>query len=50
MTPLANGSACTGWKLYDSRGNEVAGGAETSFTYVHPSPAAYRVLEWQREL
>ena len=38
---------CTGWKLYDSDGNELTNGTETSFTYVHPSSAEYRKLEWQ---
>ncbi|MBQ6926168.1 MAG: hypothetical protein IJQ73_16150, partial [Kiritimatiellae bacterium] len=41
--------ACTGWKLYDADGNEVSSGTETSFTYIHPNPAAYRKLEWQWE-
>ncbi len=40
-------ATCTGWKLYDVEGNVVSNGAETAFTYVHPSPAAYRRLEWQ---
>ena len=40
-------STCTGWKLFDFDGNLVAGGAETAFEYVHPSPAAHRRLEWQ---
>ena len=38
---------CTGWKLYDADGNVVSSGAETAFDYVHPTPAAYRRLEWQ---
>lgn len=38
---------CTGWKLYDENGDEDSSGAESSFTYAHPSPAAYRKLEWQ---
>ena len=38
---------CTGWKLYDFSGNLLSHGTETAFTYVHPSPAAYRRLEWQ---
>lgn len=38
---------CTGWKLYDENGDEDSSGPATSFTYTHPSPAAYRKLEWQ---
>ena len=38
---------CTGWKLYDADGNVVSNGAETAFTYVHPTPTAFRTLEWQ---
>ena len=38
---------CTGWKLYDVDGNVVSNGTETAFTYEHPSPSAYRRLEWQ---
>ena len=38
---------CSGWKLYDWDGNLVSSGSETSFTYTHPTPAAYRRLEWQ---
>ena len=55
-TPVwTNGNAtvraiCTGWKLYDARGNVVSNGTEASFTYVHPTPAAYRRLEWQYRL
>ena len=48
----AAGSAqysCTGWKLYDEAGNVVSNGVETSFTYVHPTPAEQRRLEWQWE-
>ena len=40
-------ATCMGWKLYDANGDVVSHGSETSFTYVHPSPAAYRRLEWQ---
>ena len=40
-------AVCTGWKLYDAEGGLVDSGAEDAFTYVHPSPAAYRRLEWQ---
>ena len=40
-------ATCTGWKLYDAAGVVVDSGSETSFTYVHPTPAAYRKLEWQ---
>ena len=40
---------CVGWKLYDDNGTELDHGAETSFTYTHPTPAAYRRLEWQWE-
>jgi hypothetical protein len=39
--------SCTGWKLYDAGGTLLDSGTETAFTYVHPSPAAYRRLEWQ---
>ncbi len=38
---------CTGWKLYNEVGNVLSNGTETSFTYTHPTPAAYRRLEWQ---
>jgi hypothetical protein len=37
----------TGWKLYDNDGNELSNGVETAFTYTHPTPAAFRRLEWQ---
>ena len=40
-------AACTGWTLYDAAGNAVSNGVGTAFTYVHPSPAAYRRLEWR---
>ena len=40
-------ATCTGWKLYDAAGSVVDSGSGTSFTYVHPTPAAYRRLEWQ---
>lgn len=51
-SPCTNGwgmieYVCTGWKLYDYDGNELTNGTETAFTYTHPSPAAYRKLEWQ---
>ena len=49
-TPTINdGKAyiCTGWKLYDINGDVVSDGTETAFTYEHPTPAAYRRLEWQ---
>lgn len=39
--------SCTGWKLYDGTNAVVSTGAGTSFTYVHPTPAAKRRLEWQ---
>lgn len=39
--------SCTGWKLYDEKGAVVGSGSGTSFTYTHPTPAAYRRLEWQ---
>ena len=39
--------SCTGWKLYDETDAVVSNGAETTFTYVHPTPAEYRRLEWQ---
>ena len=41
---------CVGWKLFDLSGNEVSNGVGNAFTYVHPSPAAYRRLEWQWEV
>ena len=41
--------SCTGWKLYDDANAVVSNGVETSFTYVHPTPSAYRRLEWQWE-
>ena len=41
---------CTGWKLYDEGGSVVDSGDETSFTYTHPTPAAFRRLEWQWEV
>ena len=40
-------ATCTGWKLYDAAANVVDSGNGNSFTYVHPTPAAYRKLEWQ---
>ena len=40
-------ASCTGWKLYDIEGHVVSSGVERAFTYVHPTPAAYRRLEWQ---
>ena len=40
-------ATCTGWKLYDESGNVMSNGSETAFTYIHPSPAAFRRLEWQ---
>ena len=43
-------ATCTGWKLYDLNGNVMSNGAGTAFTYVHPTPAAYRRLEWQWEV
>nr|MCR5839825.1 hypothetical protein [Kiritimatiellia bacterium] len=39
--------ACAGWTLYDINGDAVSSGTETAFTYVHPTPAEYRCLEWQ---
>ena len=39
--------ACAGWTLYDLSGSAVLNGTETSFTYTHPTPVAYRKLEWQ---
>ena len=39
--------SCSGWKLYDGNGAVVGSGSGTSFTYTHPTPAAYRRLEWQ---
>ena len=54
-TPVANAAgtiqySCTGWKLYDDANAVVSNGVETSFTYVHPTPSAYRRLEWQWEV
>lgn len=40
---------CTGWKLYNGAGAVVDSGSETTFTYTHPTPAAFRRLEWQWE-
>ena len=53
-TPVADAAgttqyACTGWKLYDWTNAVVSTGAGTSFTYVHPTPAEYRKLEWKWE-
>ena len=39
--------SCAGWKLYNDGGSVVSNGTGTSFTYTHPTPAAYRNLEWQ---
>ncbi len=41
--------SCTGWKLYDESNTVISNGVGTSFTYTHPTPAAYRRLEWQWE-
>ena len=54
-TPAINAAGtmqyyCTGWKLYDESNAVVSNGTETSFTYVHPTPAANRRLEWQWEV
>ena len=38
---------CTGWKLYDKNGNVVSNGTDKTFTYTHPTPAAFRMLQWQ---
>ena len=48
----SNGSvySCTGWKTFREDGTPVSSGPETSFTYAHPSPAAYRELQWQWEM
>ncbi len=43
-------ATCTGWKLYDVNRDVVSNGVGTAFTYVHPTPAAYRRLEWQWEI
>ena len=40
-------ATCTGWKLYNADGAVVLTGTGNSFTYTHPTPAAYRRLEWQ---
>ena len=47
ITAAGKAYACTGWKLYDENGDVVSNGTETAFTYVHPTPAEYRKLEWQ---
>ena len=47
ITAAGKAYACTGWKLYDENGDVVSNGTETAFTYVHPTPAASRRLEWQ---
>ena len=49
VTNAAGQYSCTGWKLYDETGAVVSNGVETSFTYTHPYPAAYRRIEWQWE-
>ncbi len=48
----SNGSvySCTGWKLYNENDVVVSNGTGSAFTYVHPTPAAYRKLEWQWEI
>ena len=43
-------ATCTGWKLYNADGDVVGSDTTRAFTYVHPSPAAYRRLEWQWSL
>ena len=43
-------ATCTGWKLYDAGGNVISNGFGTSFTYVHPTPAAFRRLVWQWDM
>ena len=40
-------ATCVGWKLYDDDDNVVSNGVGNAFTYVHPSPIAFRRLEWQ---
>ncbi len=40
-------AVCAGWKLYDINDNLTNSGNVASFTYVHPTPAALRRLEWQ---
>ncbi len=40
-------ATCKGWKLYNADNEVVDSGTEHAFTYVHPTPAAYRRLEWQ---
>ena len=47
ITAAGKAYACTGWKLYDENGDVVSNGTETAFTYVHPTPAESRRLEWQ---
>ena len=39
-------AACRGWRIYDGLGNVIDSDSERSLTYVHPSPATYRRLEW----
>ena len=42
-----NKYTCVGWNLYDANDSVVGSGRDASFTYTHPTPAAYRRLEWQ---
>ena len=37
---------CAGWRLYDANDSIVDSGNTSSFTYTHPTPAAFRRLEW----
>ena len=48
----SNGSvySCTGWKIFDENSALVSSGSDTAFTYTHPTPAAYRELQWQWEM
>ena len=43
-------ATCAGWKLYDADGHLMGSGVGNAFTYIHPTPAAYRRLEWQWSL
>ena len=43
-------ATCAGWKLYDAAGALISNGTGNAFTYTHPTPAAYRRLEWQWDM
>ncbi len=38
--------SCAGWRLYDANDSIVDSGNTLSFVYTHPTPAAFRRLEW----